>query len=325
MNIRPTVSIVCLTYNEELYVRDAFDSFLAQETTFPFEVLVYDDASQDETPNIIKEYSEKYPDVFKVTLYEENNFKKGLGFLGLREGFREARGQYIAYCEGDDYWCDNHKLQKQVDFLEAHPEFWTCVHETKIRNDYYKDQDGMFFTNFPVNLFLDRARQNVYTLADTFTGNIFHVSSMVFRRMDFQWPSWICSVKAMDMVCFMLMAEKGDVYFMRDVMSVYRSRTNSITSTPTGDFKNAVTFYDASVRILRLMNRYWDRKYQSLIYPIISRYYMRSMFVCLSKSGRNYTLAKEMAKKARAYDPKTYYKYLIIESWNKMKKHLWKK
>ena len=75
MNTKPLVSIVCLTYNEEQFVRDTLDNFLSQKTTFPFEVLVYDDASQDSTPNIIREYAAKYPDIFRVTLYKENNFK----------------------------------------------------------------------------------------------------------------------------------------------------------------------------------------------------------------------------------------------------------
>lgn len=321
MNTDPLVSIVCLTFNEEEYVRECFDSFLMQKTSFPFEVLVYDDASTDSTPSIIQEYAAKYPNIFKPTLYKENNFKKGLGFFGLREGFKNARGKYIAYCEGDDYWCDEHKLQKQVDFLEAHPEYKVCAHETRIRNDVYPREDGRLFSSFDVNLFLDRTKQNVYTFADTLTGNIFHISSMMFRKMNFDWPSWINQIKAMDMVIFMLQAEQGDIYFMRDIMSVYRSRNNSITSSG-GDFKNAITFYDASIKILRLMNRYWNRQYQRLIYPLISRYYMRSLFVCWSKSGRDYALARKMAKKAWRYDKYTFMKYFWIESFRKLKKHL---
>lgn len=321
MNTNPLVSIVCLTYNEEEFVRDCFDSFLMQKTSFPFEVMVYDDASTDSTPSIIQEYATRYPTIFKPILYKENNFKKGLGFLGVREGFRDARGRYIAYCEGDDYWCDEHKLQKQVDFLEAHPEYEVCAHETRIRNDYYPSEDGRLFSTFDVNLFLDRTKQNVYTFTDTLTGNIFHISSMMFRKINFVWPSWINQIKAMDMVIFMLQAEHGNVYFMRDIMSVYRSRKNSVTSSG-GDFKSAITFYDASIKILRLMNRYWNRKYQHLIYPIISRYYMRSMFVCLSKSGRDYALSRKMTKKAWLYNKTTFVKYLWIESYRKLKKHL---
>lgn len=322
MSSSPLVSIVCLTYNEEEFVRDTLDSFLAQETNFPYEVLVYDDASQDKTSDILYEYANKFPDIIRLTLYPENNFKKGLGFLGLREGFKEARGKYIAYCEGDDYWCDSQKLQKQVDFLESHPEFEVCAHETRIKNDIFKQQDGTLFSSLNVNLFLNRTKRQVYSFNDTLTGNIFHVSSMMFRKIEFQWPSWICQIKAMDMVCFMLLAEKGDIYVMKDVMSVYRTRLRSITDSKEGDFKNAISFYDASIKILRLMNKYWGGKYRNNILPIISRYYIRSMFICLSKSERNYPLAWFFYKKAHAYSPVVSLKYVIIESVQKIKKHI---
>lgn len=321
MSSSPLVSIVCLTYNEEEFVRDTLDSFLAQETNFPYEVLVYDDASQDKTPDILYEYANKYPDIIRLTLYPENNFKKGLGFLGLREGFIEARGQYIAYCEGDDYWCDSQKLQKQVDFLETHPGFEVCAHETLIRNDFDKREDGILFSRTKVNLFIDRTKRHIYHLDDTFTGNIFHISSMMFRRIDFHWPEWICQIKAMDMVCFMLLAEKGDIYVLPDIMSVYRHNQKSITSS-NAEFQNQISFNDASIEILEKMDEYWNGKYSHSIKKIIAGYYTNSMFCYLSKGMRNYSQAKIMAKKAKRYNYPSYIKYLIIEGYRKLRKHL---
>lgn len=322
MNTNPLVSIVCLTFNEEDFVRDTLDNFLSQETNFPYEVLVYDDASQDRTPEILKEYADRYPDIFRMTLYTENNFKKGLGFFGLREGFREARGKYIAYCEGDDYWCDNHKLQKQVDFLEAHPEYEVCAHETLVRNDFNPAVDGILFTHTKVNIFLDRTKQNRYSFRDTLTGNIFHISAMMFRNdLPIVWPEWICEVTALDMILFMMLAERGDICLMRDVMSVYRHNQKSITSTGT-QFANQVAFNNASITLVQRMDAFWNGRHHHDITRVSARYYMSNMFCYLSKSFRDYGKAREMARLARMNSFVIFWKYLWIESINKLKKHI---
>ena len=321
MSTKPLVSIVCLTYNEEQFVRECFDSFLAQETTFPYEVLVYDDASTDGTPQIIREYAQRYPDIFKPTLYAENNFSKGLGFLGLREGFRDAAGDFIAYCEGDDYWCDSHKLQKQVDFLLSHPKYESCAHETRIRNDIYAKEDGMLFTHTNVNLFIDRTKRNRFTFRDTLTGNIIHISSLMFRKMEFAWPEWICEVKALDLVLFMLLAEQGDMYVLRDVMSVYRHNSNSITSTQQ-QFSSQLAFNDISIELLERMNCYWGNRHQRAIRNIVARYYVNSMFIYMNKSHRDFAKAKEMRKMARQNNVCGYCRQLIIEFIKKIKKNI---
>lgn len=322
MENQPLVSIICLTYNEEEFVRDAFDGFLSQVVDFPFEVLVFDDASQDTTQEIIEEYVGKYPDIFKATLYKENYYQKGLRFFGSYQGLKTAKGKYIAFCEGDDYWCDNHKLQKQVEFLESHPEFEVCAHETRIRNDYYKEENGILFSHTKVNIFIDRSKQNHYKFADTLTGNIFHISSLMFRNDKLlEFPEWIYEVSAQDMVFYMILAERGDIYLMRDVMSVYRHNQKSITSTQT-EFFNQVAFNNASMDILEKMDEYWEGKYHKEISKVESRYYVNNMFCYLSKSMRDFEMAKIMAKKARMYDMKTFWKYLFVESWEKLKKHL---
>lgn len=317
----PLVSIVCLTYNEEDFVRETFDSFLSQKTNFSYEILVYDDASTDNTPNIIKEYAEKYPSFFKITLYKENNFKKGLGFYGLRVGFNEARGKYIAYCEGDDYWCDDFKLQKQVDFLESNLQYEVCAHETLIRNDLDKKENGTLFTHTNVNIFLDRTKKNIYTFNDTLTGNIFHISSMMFRNRPINWPDWINTVTALDMVLFMILAERGDVYLMRDVMSVYRHNKFSITSTQN-QFKNQIEFNNVSMELLDKMNDYWQGKYNKYISKIKARYLISNMFCFLSKSFRNYELAYKSAIQSLKLHFGTFLRYFIIESYKKLKKNI---
>lgn len=317
----PLVSIICLTYNEQEFVRDTFDSFLSQKTNFPFEILVYDDASTDNTPKIVQEYYQNYPNLFRITLYKENNFKKGLGFYGLRVGFSEARGKYIAYCEGDDYWCDEYKLQKQVEFLESNKQYEVCAHETIIRNDLDNREDGTLFTHTNVNIFIDRTKKDIYKFKDTLTGNIFHISSMVFRNIPIRWPEWINTVTALDMILFMILAEKGDIYLMRDVMSVYRNNKYSITSTQN-QFKNQIEFNNVSMELLDKMNDYWQGKYNKYISKIKARYLISNMFCYLSKSFRNYKKAFQTMNKAVVINFYIAIKYIFIESYNKLLKHM---
>ena len=123
MNERPLVSIHCLTFNQAPYIRQCLDGFVMQKTNFPFEAIVHDDASTDGTAEIIKEYAEKYPNIIKPILEKDNQYTK-IGFSGIEQLMAEKeQGKYIAICEGDDYWTDSRKLQKQVDFLESHPNY----------------------------------------------------------------------------------------------------------------------------------------------------------------------------------------------------------
>lgn len=117
----PLVSICCQTYNHKNYIRKAIESFLMQKTNFPIEIFLRDDASTDGTAEIVKEYSEKYPDLINPLIYTENQWQKGVS--PFFDNAKRARGKYIALCEGDDYWTDPYKLQKQVDFLENNPDY----------------------------------------------------------------------------------------------------------------------------------------------------------------------------------------------------------
>ena len=119
------VSIICNTYNQAKYIKDALNGFVMQETSFPFEVLIHDDASTDGTVEIIKEYEKKYPDIIKPIYEKENQYSKGKGLVGKIQKSR-AKRKYVAMCEGDDYWTDPHKLQKQFDFMEANPDYTLC-------------------------------------------------------------------------------------------------------------------------------------------------------------------------------------------------------
>ncbi len=125
-NKEPLVSIVCDTYNHAPYVRDALDGFLAQQTSFPFEIIVHDDASTDGTADILREYEAARPDLFRCVYRAENIYSRDPKILE-HYVFPLARGKYTAICEGDDYWIRPDKLQTQIDYLESHPDCTFCV------------------------------------------------------------------------------------------------------------------------------------------------------------------------------------------------------
>lgn len=121
----PLVAIRCITYNQAPYIRQCLDGFIMQRTDFPFVAIVHDDCSTDGTDDIVREYAQRYPDIIKPIFETENQYSKKDGSLGriMTKACNETGAKYIAMCEGDDYWTDPLKLQKQVDFLEKNPEY----------------------------------------------------------------------------------------------------------------------------------------------------------------------------------------------------------
>lgn len=138
MDNTPLVTICCITYNHAAYIRECLNGFLMQETNFKFEVVIHDDASTDETQSIIKEYCEKYPNVFSPIFQHVNQYSRGIKSIIQTFCVPKFRGKYIAMCEGDDYWIDPYKLQKQVNFLESHPDYGMCYTKVKRYNQQNK-------------------------------------------------------------------------------------------------------------------------------------------------------------------------------------------
>ncbi|MEA5127276.1 MAG: glycosyltransferase [Proteiniphilum sp.] len=133
-NVIPFVSINCITYNHEKYIKETIEGFLRQKTTFPIEILIHDDASTDKTAEIIREYGSKYPSLIKPIYQTENQYSKRDGTIGRIQRNR-AKGKYYTVCEGDDYWADPLKLQKQIEYMESHPECGITATSAYILND----------------------------------------------------------------------------------------------------------------------------------------------------------------------------------------------
>lgn len=179
--MQPMVSICTTTYQHALYIEKALDSFLMQKTTFPFEILVHDDVSTDGTVEILKRYQEKYPDIVKPLFEEENQYSKGVP-INETFNFPRAQGKYIALCEGDDCWLTEDKLQKQVDYMEAHPDCTFCFTNGIITDVAGQEPDRDFLPYYEAEKAAFPYADHSYELGDMAGLNFVPTASFLFPR-----------------------------------------------------------------------------------------------------------------------------------------------
>lgn len=212
------LSVCCITYNQEKYIAEAIESMLAQQTNFDFEIVIGEDGSTDATRNICEKYSQKYPPKIKL-LHSAGN----LGMNpNLERTLKACSGEYVALCEGDDYWIDKNKLQKQVDFLEANPSFAICYHRVYelYRNNKLKLEE--------INT--DETEKE-YTIEYLAKGNCMHTASVVFRNgLINKFPSWFNKSPVGDYVLHMLNAVHGKIKYLPVPMAVYRKHHGGVWS-----------------------------------------------------------------------------------------------
>ncbi len=225
---RPEVSIICYTYNHERSVKDALNSFIAQKTNFPIEILIYDNASTDNTVAIINEYEKLYPEMIKPIIQKEHLHHNEVD--GQQINFERARGKYIAICNGDSFWLDEYKLQRQVDYLEKTKNCVLSVHAVKVIDVDGRDLDHI---SSPSKM------SRFYNTTDLINGDsqLFSTSSMLFRTYIIKnRPSLFMNlpVKMRDYVLTLYLSLFGQVHFMRDVMSCYQANKLNFLTTLDG-------------------------------------------------------------------------------------------
>lgn len=222
---RCKVSVLCTAFNHEKYIRAALDGFVSQRTDFPFEVLVNDDCSTDGTAEIIREYAAKYPDIIRPFYQEKNLYSQGgMTHLFATVFYPNARGEYFALCEGDDYWADPEKLQRQVDFLDAHPDYTACVHNTLL---HYCDGAQPDVPLLPEGL---GERDVDFFTVIRGTSESFHTSSILARREYIENPPDFHYTAAAhgftDYAIDIWLSLNGKIRLLDSVMSVYRIGSN---------------------------------------------------------------------------------------------------
>ncbi len=217
------LSIICLTYNHSSSLFQTLDGFVMQKTKFPFEVLVHDDASTDGTRDIILQYADKYPDIIRPILEEENQWSNGIAF-DKEKIWPYVRGEYVAFCEGDDYWTDENKLQKQVDFLDSHPDYSLCFHPVRIVDQNNPAGEEIY----PDQRLLQRAGE--LNFASLLKRNFIQTNSVVYRWR-FHKESYNLMPEHIlpgDWFLHLLHAQVGKIGFLPEVMAVYRRNAGGV-------------------------------------------------------------------------------------------------
>lgn len=257
------VSIFCMVYNHEPYIRKCLEGFLMQECDFDYQIVLGEDCSTDNSRAIILEYADKYPTRFKLLLHENN--------VGAAENqrivFENCKGKYIAMCEGDDYWTDPLKLQKQVDFLEANPDYVFSVGRVNI---LFEETKKIIQKKELVN----PAKLETYYIKDYLKFPFSQTSTFVFRNSNIPFPDWIQNVHAGDQsIVVIKTSNNGKIKFHNDVFSIYRINKGSVTFNAE---------YDVFLKHIETQNE-WEaylnnRKFDKIFIILKYRYKLYSKY-----------------------------------------------
>lgn len=215
------VSVVCITYNQEQYIGKMLDSIVNQQTNFDYEILIHDDASTDMTQNIIKDYEKRFPKLIKPILQNENQYSKGIN-PNIKYNYPRVQGKYIAYCEGDDYWFDNHKLQKQYDALQSEASCSICVHDVQC---VYQNGENAKRKFPPIRMNKGIIKSEQYIKLELKeAGWLFQTSSYFIRRdvIEKFVSEYNNKYPVGDLPLVLFSLQFGNCYYLNDVMSCYR-------------------------------------------------------------------------------------------------------
>lgn len=260
------VSICCITYNQEMYIRDAIEGFLKQKTNFKYEVIIHDDASTDNTAQIIKEYENKYPDIIKPIYQRENQYSKGISPSILT--YKNAIGKYIAICEGDDYWTNEHKLQKQVDYMEANPLCTFCFHNANVIDMNKNSVKKLIPYKFEDKKYVKK--DGIYNVGELELLEFIPTASFMFRNENIsKLPKWFETCYVKDWPLKLLMTSFGYAYCINEIMSVYRKGTKNsmikrMYNTENQNLENKLRALNQKEEIINNINEFTDYKYNDI-------------------------------------------------------------
>ena len=216
MDEKPLISVVVITYNHEQYILDALKGIASQETSFPFEVIIHDDASTDETRRLIEKFVKCNEISVKTVFQESNIYSQGDSYIEYVDPLVE--GKYVALCEGDDFWTDPAKLQRQYDYMEGHPNCSAVVHDADIFDAS---------RNRVIGRVVGRDKEMDFSLDYIIRsgGGLFPTCSLLCRRELFEFPAEFCGWGIGDYPRSIWLAENGDIHYLPRVISIYRFGT----------------------------------------------------------------------------------------------------
>lgn len=291
------VSISCITYNHEKYIRQCLDSLLMQKTNFNYEIIVHDDASTDNTANIIREYEKKYPEIIKPIYQSENQYSKGT-YITSTYVVPKVKGKYVAHCEGDDFWTDPYKLQKQFDIMEKNPDCSICVHRVK---DYY--ENGEMLDNEHPNFDLNECKLNLGEYLELVAKNnpypfqttSYFVRADVKKDYAFNSPEFVGKFGVGDVPSVLFALTRGDMYYLNELMSGYRLQVKgSWSSKNYTNIKRRVKHLSDLVTGYTSFNEFTNNEYDCYINDICEK--NKFLIALLSKKYKT-----SLSKKYRKY------------------------
>ncbi|MBU3822745.1 glycosyltransferase [Flavobacteriaceae bacterium XHP0103] len=247
MNLNPLVSVCVQTYQHVNYIKQCLDGILMQQTTFPFEIILGEDESSDGTRAICIDYANKYPDKIRLFLRSRKDviYINGnpTGRYNLIENLKACRGKYIAMCEGDDYWTDPLKLQKQVDFLEANPDYAICFHKVQLLTEgVLSEANDVTISRY------NKIKVFPVTLNDLLQqGNFIHTPSVMFRNQVFDFPFEYWYSPIGDYFLYVILANKGYIKRLDDVMAVYRVGVGFYSTLDDLSFQKNMLLYQSCI------------------------------------------------------------------------------
>ena len=264
--MQPKVSVCVPTYNHEKYIRQTLDGALMQKTDFEFEIVIGDDASTDNNQAIIKEYADKYPNIFRTFLHKQNQGPSEPKEFGGRNNvlalLKACKGDYVALCEGDDYWTDPLKLQKQVDFMEANLDFSISHHNMTV---IYEDAS-------PEHFFNDQNQKTESSIEDILADRWFIATAAtlyrnVFREKDF--ADWHGRAAAGDWALAIQLAATGKIHYFKESMGVYRKHKGGLSNVQSA---TNLFFLKNRRKMFVEVNEWLDFQYDATIQRTLKAY-----------------------------------------------------
>lgn len=254
-----------ITYNHEKFVATAIESVLDQKTSFEYKLIIGDDCSTDGTQSIIRDYAQKYPQRIQVVFALEHRGIRHRNRIGI-EVLRLNTAKYVALLDGDDYWTDPYKLQKQVDFLETHPDFSISFHNVEMS---YEDKIRAPRT------FCPPSQKEASTIEDLLEGNFMQTCSVMFRNHLCKLPDWFCSTMMGDWTLHILNGQYGKIGYLNEVMAVYRVHQTGFWSS-----MSQVDKTKDHIQILDHLIDYLDDKYkrQTIAAKALSYQYLGKVY-----------------------------------------------
>jgi len=255
---KSVVSICVQTYQHSNFIKQCLDGLLMQETDFLFEILLGEDDSTDGTREICIEYAEKFPDKIRLFLHHrENNIEingNPTGRFNFLYNLYNACGKYIAFCEGDDYWTDPLKLQKQIDFLENNKDYVLSFHDVNINNTRKNSVNNYRMVGFLNN--------NNLETEDLLKPWFIPTCSIVFRNSDkFSLPKWFALSANGDIALLLLLSLEGKFKYLNEIMGVYRMHDNGISVSFTG-YSNVFSM----IHLYQNFNEYTNKKFETKLH-----------------------------------------------------------